>query len=121
MGECLAPEAPPAAEPYVETAMGILARIGARNDLARAMVTAPLRQAAGDVAAARQLLDQAGAIFQALGTLDEPARVAAARAALDRGTPIALLFPGAHDYGRHRKTIGTGVRNVAADRASISC
>ena len=57
----------------------------------RAMVTrAALRQAAGDAAAARQLLHQAHAIFHALGTLDEPARVEAALAALDRGEPIGL-------------------------------
>jgi hypothetical protein len=87
MGECLMSEAPAAAERYIDTAIEILERIGARNDLARAMVSrAALRQAAGDVATARQLLDRAGAIFQALGTLDEPARVEAARAALDRGS-----------------------------------
>jgi class 3 adenylate cyclase/tetratricopeptide (TPR) repeat protein len=92
MGECLAPEARASAEPYVETAMEILGRIGARNDLARAMVTrAALRQSAGDLAAAWRLLDQARTIFHALGTLDEPARVQAARAALDRGSPIGLL------------------------------
>ncbi len=91
MGECLAPESWASAEPYVETAIEILARIGARNDLARAMVThAALRQAAGDIASARRLLGQAHAIFHALGTLDEPARVEAARAALDRGAPIGL-------------------------------
>jgi len=95
LGECLALEAPAAAEPYTETAMGILERIGARNDLARAMVTrAALRQAAGDVATARALLGQAQAIFKALGTVDEPARVEAARAALDRGSPIRLLAGG---------------------------
>jgi len=92
MGECLAPEDPASAEPYVETAMGILERIGARNDLARALVTrAALRQAAGDLAAARDLLDRAHVIFQELGTLDEPARVKAALFALDRGSPIPLL------------------------------
>jgi hypothetical protein len=92
MGECLAFEDPASAEPYVENATEILDRIGARNDLARAMVTrAALRQAAGDVVTARALLDQASAIFQALGTLDEPVRVEAARAALDQGIPIALL------------------------------
>jgi len=92
MAECLAPEAPASAEPYVETAIEILERIGARNDLARAMVTrAALRQVAGDLATARELLVQAGAIFHELGTLDEPARVEAARAALDRGAAIPLL------------------------------
>jgi class 3 adenylate cyclase/tetratricopeptide (TPR) repeat protein len=92
MGECLAREAPASAERQVEKAIAILEPIGARNDLARAMVTrAALRQAAGDIAAARQLLDQAGAIFQALGSLDEPARVEAARGALDRGQPISVL------------------------------
>ena len=92
MGECLAPESPVAAEPHVEKAMAILEPIGARNDLARAMVTrAALRQAAGDIAAAKQLLDRAEAIFKTLGTLEEPARVEAARAALDRGAVIPLL------------------------------
>jgi class 3 adenylate cyclase/tetratricopeptide (TPR) repeat protein len=95
MGECLAAEDPTAAEPYVENAMEILERVGARNDLARAIVTrAALRQAAGDVVTARALLDQAYAIFQALRTLDGPVRVEAARAALDRGSPIGLLAGG---------------------------
>jgi len=95
IGECLAAEAPTTAEPNVETAMGILERIGARNDLARAMTTrAALRQTAGDVATARALLDRAYAIYRELGTLDEPVRVEAARAALDRGAPIALLADG---------------------------
>jgi class 3 adenylate cyclase/tetratricopeptide (TPR) repeat protein len=95
MCECLASEDPASAEPYVETAMSILERIGARNELARAMVTrAALRQTAGDLTAARQLLDGADAIFRALGTVDEPDRVKTARAALDRGSPIALLANG---------------------------
>lgn len=85
MGDYLAAEAPVAAQDYIETAMRILQRIDARNDLAKAMITrAMLRQAAGDLRTARQLLDQADTIFQTLGTLDEPARVKAARAALDR-------------------------------------
>ena len=92
--ECLAPDAPAEAEPHVETAMTILGRIGARNDLARAMLTrAALRQRAGDTAAAHNLLSQAGAICRALGTLDEPTRIEAARAALTRGEPIRLLAP----------------------------
>jgi len=92
MGECLAAEAPAEAEPYVAKAMAILERIGARNDLARGMVTrAALRQAAGDLATARKLVDEAEAIFRVLGTFDEPARVQAARAALDLGSDISLL------------------------------
>jgi class 3 adenylate cyclase/tetratricopeptide (TPR) repeat protein len=92
MGECLAPEGFASAEPYVEKATAILERIGARNDLARAMRTrAALRQAAGDLGAARQLLDEANSIFRTLGTIDEPARVAAARATLDGGTPVGLV------------------------------
>jgi tetratricopeptide (TPR) repeat protein len=94
MGECLAPEDPASAEPYIEAAMSIMQRMGARNELARAMVTrAALRQAAGDPATARHLLDRAATIFQALGTRDEPVRVEAARTALDRGLPISLLAP----------------------------
>ena len=48
MGEYLAADAPAAAEDHVETAMRIFERVGARNDLAKAMVTrAALRQRAG--------------------------------------------------------------------------
>jgi tetratricopeptide (TPR) repeat protein len=92
MGECLAAEAPASAEPYVVVAMEILERIDARNDLARAIMTrAALRQAAGDLATARALIDQADGIFHKLGTLDEPASVEAALAALDSGVGIPLL------------------------------
>jgi tetratricopeptide (TPR) repeat protein len=92
MGECLAAEASAAAEDYVETAMRIFEDVGARNDLARAMVTrAALRQATGDNATARQLLEYASMIFRELGTRGESARIGAALAALDRGLPIRLL------------------------------
>jgi hypothetical protein len=92
MGEYIADDAPAAAEDHVEAAMQIFERVGARNDLAKAMVTrAALRQRAGDVATARQLLGEASAIFQTLDSRGEFARIAAARAALDRGLPIRLL------------------------------
>ena len=56
------------------------------------MVTrAALRQVAEGVATARHPLDQASAIFQTLGTRDEPALVETALAALDRSSPIPLL------------------------------
>jgi tetratricopeptide (TPR) repeat protein len=92
MGECLAAETPAAAADYVEKAMCISEAVGARNDLARAMVTrAALHQAAGDTATARQLLDDASTIFRDLGTRGEPARIEAALAALDGDFPILLL------------------------------
>jgi tetratricopeptide (TPR) repeat protein len=83
MGEYLAADAPAAAEDHVETAMRIFERVGARNDLAKAMVTrAALRQRAGDIATARQLLEAANAIFHTLGTHGEFARIEAALARL---------------------------------------
>jgi class 3 adenylate cyclase/tetratricopeptide (TPR) repeat protein len=92
MSECLAAEALAFAEDYAETAMHIFENVGARNDLAKAMITrAALRQRAGDVATARQLLDQAHAIFETLGTRGEPSRAKSALAALDRRSPIRLL------------------------------
>jgi tetratricopeptide (TPR) repeat protein len=95
MGDCLAAEASPAAEGYVETAMRILGDVGAADDLAKAMVTrAALRQSAGDLALARQLLERAHSIFEGLGTRDEPARVGEALTALDRGSQIPLLAAG---------------------------
>jgi tetratricopeptide (TPR) repeat protein len=83
MGEYLAADASAAAENYVETAMRIFERVGARNDLAKAMVTrAALRQRTGDIGAARQLLEAANAIFHTLGTHGEFARIEAALAGL---------------------------------------
>jgi class 3 adenylate cyclase/tetratricopeptide (TPR) repeat protein len=95
MSECLAVEAPASAEDYAETAMRILERIEARADFAKVMVTrAALRQRTGDMASARRLLDQASAIFHALGCSIEPVQVRAAFAALERGSPIRLLADG---------------------------
>jgi class 3 adenylate cyclase/tetratricopeptide (TPR) repeat protein len=94
--DCCGREAPTAAEDHVQISIRLLDRVEAQNDLARAMITrAALRQRAGDTTTARQLLDDAGAIFRHLDTLDEPARVEAALAALDRGLPIPFLEPGA--------------------------
>ena len=76
LGECLAPESPRAAEDCLDTAMGILDRVGAQNDLARAIVSrAALRRGAGDIETARQLLERALAIFTTLDTRGEPARI----------------------------------------------
>lgn len=95
IGDCLAAEAPAAAEDHAEAAMRILKRIGARNDLGKAMVLrAALRQRVRDNAAARQLLDKAHAIFQALDTHDELARVEVALSELDSGSQIRSLADG---------------------------
>jgi class 3 adenylate cyclase/tetratricopeptide (TPR) repeat protein len=95
LGECLAVDAPTAAEGHAERAIRILECVGARNDLAKAMVTlAAIRQKIGDAKTARQLLEQARAIFKRLGTLSEPARVEAAFVALDQGWQIRLLGGG---------------------------
>jgi tetratricopeptide (TPR) repeat protein len=92
MGECLASDAPLVAVEWVETAIGILEGMEARNDLAKAMITrASLCQRDGDVSAARRLIEKADAIFRALGTLDQRAKVKRAFAALDRGSQIRLL------------------------------
>jgi tetratricopeptide (TPR) repeat protein len=84
LGECLAQESPAAAAEHVDAAQRIFASTGARNDFAKTLVTrAKLHQADRNFVEARALLEEAGAIFETLGTLDEPARVIAALAALD--------------------------------------
>ena len=81
MSDCLGRDDPGTAEEYVEQAIRIFEAIGARNDFAKALATrAGLLWRAGDIAAARRLLDQAYTIFQTLGTIDESARVEAALA-----------------------------------------
>ncbi len=83
LGEALAPEDRAAAAEHLDTATRILDEVGTRNEYAKALVAqADLSRAAGDLAGARQLLERALAIFQELGTLDEPPRVRAALAAL---------------------------------------
>ncbi len=92
VGVCLGADDRLAAEPHIESAIDLLGRIGARNDLARALVTsAALRQSAADVAGAHRRLDEAGMIFKALGASDEVRRVEAAHVALADNRPITLL------------------------------
>ncbi len=87
LAECLAVESPPDALAHVTEAQRIFEVVGARNDVAQSLVTrAKLSQ--DNPTEARGLLEDAGAIFSALGTLGEPARVSGALAALDRGSPI---------------------------------
>jgi len=83
LGESLISEDPTAAADHFATAVRILEKVGARNELAKALAArGGLQGAAGDVISARKLLESALAIFEELGTLDEPPRVRAALAAL---------------------------------------
>jgi len=83
MADCLAGEAPAEAAMHAGEARHLFERVGARNDFAKTLVTqAALRRDAGDLPAARELLNQAHEIFVTLGTRGEPARVEAALAAL---------------------------------------
>ncbi len=85
LGESLAVEDPVAASEHLESATRILQEVGARNEVAKALVAqADLCQAAGDEAAARDLFERALALFEALGTLEELSRVRAVLAALAR-------------------------------------
>jgi class 3 adenylate cyclase/tetratricopeptide (TPR) repeat protein len=72
LADCVATERSEDAEKYNETAIGIFEETDAQNDLGRAMLSrAMLRRNAGDGIAARQLLQRAIEIFEALGTHDE--------------------------------------------------
>ncbi len=88
LGESLVPDNPAAAAHELEKAIPILEEVEARNEVAKALVTqAELRRAAGDPGGARELLERALAIFETLGTLDEPSRVRAALTTLEQGRP----------------------------------
>jgi class 3 adenylate cyclase/tetratricopeptide (TPR) repeat protein len=83
LGEILAGEDSPAATAHLEAAVRTLDDVGARDELARALVArASLMQGASDRAGAGRLLERALAIFEELGTVDEAPRVRAALAAL---------------------------------------
>jgi tetratricopeptide (TPR) repeat protein len=84
LGESLVAEDPAAAAAHLEVALQVLEAIGARNEVAKALVAqAQLHRALGDTAGARTLLARALALFETLGTLDEPRRVQAILATLD--------------------------------------
>jgi class 3 adenylate cyclase/tetratricopeptide (TPR) repeat protein len=83
MAECLGDESPTTALEHLDEAQRILEGIEARNDVAKTLVTrAKIYRIRGEAGEARALLKEAGAIFEALGTLDEPARVRGALATL---------------------------------------
>jgi class 3 adenylate cyclase/tetratricopeptide (TPR) repeat protein len=83
LGESLMLEDPAAAANHLEVAAQILEDIGARNELAKALAAlGEIREAQGDASGARQLLERGLAIFEELGTRDEPLRVREALARL---------------------------------------
>jgi len=86
LAECLAVESPVVAMQHVTEGQQIFEAVGARNDLAKTLVTRS-KLSQSKPSEARELLKQAAAVFKALGTLDEPARVEEALAALERRSP----------------------------------
>jgi class 3 adenylate cyclase/tetratricopeptide (TPR) repeat protein len=83
LGESLMAEDVTAAAGHLDAAVHILEAVGARNEVAKALVAqAKLHRTAGDVSGARCLLERALTLFETLGTLDEPHRVQALLAML---------------------------------------
>ena len=94
LGEALAGDDRETAEAHLASAVRILEEIGARDELARALVAqAGLRQEARDLDGARALLQRALALFEACGTIDAPAGVHARLDALS-GTTSGHERPG---------------------------
>jgi tetratricopeptide (TPR) repeat protein len=78
LGESLVATDPEAARGHLDAARRMLEEVDARNDLGKALAArAALHRTLGEHSEARQLLEQALAIFDALGTLDESARARA--------------------------------------------
>jgi tetratricopeptide (TPR) repeat protein len=83
LGEALMAEDSASAAEHLESAARTLQAVGARHEGAKVLVAqAHLHQAAGNPSGARELLERALALFEALGTLDEPRRVQTVLAAL---------------------------------------
>jgi tetratricopeptide (TPR) repeat protein len=83
LGQLLAADDPTAAAAHLASALRLLQDRGIHKEVAKVLVAqAELGQAAGDVTGARARLERALALFERLGTLDEPPRVRAALAAL---------------------------------------
>jgi tetratricopeptide (TPR) repeat protein len=76
LGTALIDDDPTAATHHLQAALDILEPAGVRNDVAKILVAqAELRRTEGDIGSARALLERALAMFEALGTIDEPMRV----------------------------------------------
>ncbi len=83
LGECLTPDDPARAAIHLAEALRILEEIGSRNEFAKTLAAkGGLRRSAEDSDEARQFLERAIEIFEALGTVDGPLRVRASLAEL---------------------------------------
>ena len=88
LGESLSVEDPRSAAEHLASAVEVLTAVGARNEIAKTLAAqAHLCQAAGDHVQARYHFGRALALYEALGTLDEPLHVRAALAALEDNPP----------------------------------
>ena len=88
LAEAILGEDPQTAARCLDAARSILEEIGARSEVAKTFeAQAELRRAAGDSPGARNLLERALAIFDALGSLDGPPRVRATLASLASSQP----------------------------------
>jgi class 3 adenylate cyclase/tetratricopeptide (TPR) repeat protein len=84
LGECLLSVDTAAASPHLSAAVEAFRRSGARNHLAKALGSqAALLRRQGDIPGARAALEESLAIFEEIGTLDEPRRVRDVLAMLD--------------------------------------
>jgi DNA-binding NtrC family response regulator/tetratricopeptide (TPR) repeat protein len=89
LGESLTPDDLETAAMHLAKAQGLLERAGARNDVAKTLVARAAIHAARTASPeARLLLEEACAIFEALGTIDEPDRVRAALQSLETGADV---------------------------------
>src|SRR5262249_50682583 len=78
LGTVLVDVDPAVAEVQLDAAIHILEEVGARDEVARGLVSrAGLRENTGDYEGARDLLTRALTLFEELGTLDEPRGVRA--------------------------------------------
>jgi tetratricopeptide (TPR) repeat protein len=90
LAESLLTVDPPAAERHLRDAIEAFRLSGARNQLARSLITqAALHHMRGEEERAVTALEEGLSIFQEIGTLHQPARVRGALAMLGAGAPAA--------------------------------
>jgi tetratricopeptide (TPR) repeat protein len=94
LGEAAIFQDPAVAANHLEAALETLHEVGARNEFAKTLAAKARLKRDTDVPEARQLLEQALALFERLGTLDGARRVRATLAALDGRGPRLVIVSG---------------------------